>query len=234
MLAALRPQATLVHQFAIRRSFTIVRSAYALKTNRDRHFAETGEFFEAVRHAREGDGYLVVGNLLELLTATAPDEIVEALQAAHQPGVTLIDAVTGGPLQKGDATRMVATAIAQARRRRPRTNQKIEEPELGGRQKRRSPASNQSRAARGAASAAQVRAERLRDDVEQILRTLPAGTRQTARMLSEQLNSRGIFTDRGNAWSPAAARNLLRRLELTPSATHVLEQDATDGPGSHQ
>ncbi len=203
----LRGQMTSILSFTRSQNIKLARSFFEIRTNGDRHFAEVAEFRAAVAHAQELGVPVVVGSLLQLLSATSPDKILEALSEALGHDVVILDATLGRPLLAGDATRIAKEAIEISRnRRRPivaglKSSKTVRQPDLA----------NQAKAARGAALAADARARRLKPVVDAIIAEKPSRSIGPT-SLAKELNARGVLTARGKPWSPTTARDLLNRL----------------------
>ncbi len=197
----------------------------ALPTNRDHHFANTTQFREAVRVAKDVNGTLLLGDLFELLCATHPDWTARAFTELLTSGVSVVDARTGWIVANdARALQMIASATAVGRERRA--------PILRGLVRRQKPAdaegeTNQASAARGASLASSLDFERrLRPICNLILRDLPNDTTLSRSRLAAALNARNVLTRQGKTWTPANAGKLLSRLSaagLTRDDTRIEE-----------
>ena len=195
--------------FGKTQNYRAIKQFRCVLTNRDRHFAETLEFREAVQYATESDASLLFADLQSLLASTHPDQISGVLTAMAESGVPLFNATTGGALKSDDLERMVVTASRISSRRRVGIKEALNRSSSA----RQSVNTNQPKAARGAALAAQRNAERLRPIVESILAAQPEGTVLTPTVLVRALNARSVPTTRGGVWYVSGAKNLLARLD---------------------
>ena len=205
----MRIQRKHISEFAESHGFEVKRTVWATLTNRDRHFAETREFGEAVRAAAECGGPIVLGDVLALLSATTPQNVLPALFAALGAGVPVIDAVAEATIKAKDIARLVrhGRIASSGRRAHLRQDPKHSSSMGAGR------AENQTKATRGSSSVANAFAVGIKPIVDDIKGKLPAGSGLGPSALALELNSRGIFARRGGTWSATTARDLLRRLE---------------------
>ncbi len=206
--AALTQQAMYVRRFTKARGLEVIERFQARLTNRDRHFADTGEFRDAIHRAGGLGCPLVLGDVEDMLARTPPELIGDCARVLLDAGIAILDARTGHDIGDGQFRTIVTFALREAVRRRHavKLGLKISKSE------RQPGGANQRKAARGAVLAANKRAEKLRPTVEEIRLSLPAGTLLTATVLARELNARSVLTDSGKSWSRNAADRLLDRL----------------------
>jgi hypothetical protein len=183
-------------------------------TNRDRHFAETGEFLSAVRRANELGCAIVLGDFEDMLKRTGPKLMVECASAALSAGVPVIDGRTGRPVDPKEimATVKFLQRDASARRDSIQIGRKLSNAE------HRPRANNQPKAAKGTVMKADRTALLLEPVIQEISDELPPGKNLTPTILARALNERQMLSDRGNAWSRGTADRLLKRVETLRSA----------------
>ncbi|WP_137152686.1 hypothetical protein [Devosia sp. FKR38] len=204
---------TLKHQYLLFLTFNKlhkiapIKSFYSILTNRDRHFAETEEFRNAVAFSLANEVALVVADLQTLLERTHPDRIDDAIHKLFSSGVTIKNAATGGEV--GYEIRSIFAANATARGKQIRNS--IRKGLLNA-ETQTPPLRNQRKAAAGARRAADKRAERLRETVADIKASLGLKDPVSPTRLASELNSRNIPTPQGKIWTAAGAKNLLIRL----------------------
>lgn len=182
-------------------------------TNRHRHFAGVPEFKESVRIAAELGGHVIVGNMTELLVATAPELIPAAMAEVEKAGGIIIDAKTGHAVTQAwnKKVRSAVVTTAAARRLPILRGLQLSEP------RKAKSTSNQPSASRGAALAADKFARLVRPEVERVKAELPASTQLTPTLLAKALNAQLVATARGGKWTGPSAKNLLARLDrLSP------------------
>jgi hypothetical protein len=183
----------------------------AWRTNRHRHFADVPEFKEAVRIASELGGHVIIGNLAELLVATHPDMILDAMAEVEKAGDIIINATTGEAVTPTWKKKMLsaAKAAASARRLPIARGMALSEPK-----KIAATAINTRKASRGAAQAADRFARLIKPEVDRVKAELPPNAVLTPMTLARALNKQSVSTARGGDWTAPSARNLLARLQV--------------------
>jgi hypothetical protein len=174
--------------------------------NRDRHFANSPAFRQAVAKAKALGCPLVLPDVTDMLSRTHHKLIPDCVERLAQAGVTILNAATGKALEPASLSVAsdLATAVAISRRLPIRLGLRSQP------RRERQGSSNQPKAAKGTVRAADKRARRLKPEVDAIRDSIPGPLTPT--VLARELNARSVLTERGNLWSPTTARNLIKRL----------------------